>query len=191
MIPVALDLSRVRVALAGKGAALTRRLTALEAGGAVDPPVFAPVSDPEAAVAGAGWHRRLPVAADLERIDILFVAGLDAPAAQELAHLARQEGVLVHVEDRKDLCDLHLPSVLRRGDLVISVSTGGHAPGLARRLRQALARWIGPEWGSRLDELASRRRRWREQGLEMEEVARLTDRWIDRHGWLPEWPEEQ
>jgi precorrin-2 dehydrogenase/sirohydrochlorin ferrochelatase len=195
MIPVMLDLSRVRVALAGKGSAMMRRLTMLEEGGASNLPVYVaasddpPSDDPAASVAGR--HRRLPVAADLKHIDILFVAGLDAPMAEELARLARREGVLVHIEDRKDLCDLHFPSVLRRGDLMISVSTGGHAPGLARRLRQALGQWIGPEWGLRLDELASRRQRWRERGLGTADLTRLTDRWIDRHGWLQNLPKKR
>jgi len=64
------------------------------------------------------------------------------------------------------------------------VSSGGRSPGLAKRLRHHLEQLIGPEWQARLDEIATRRRAWREAGAGSLEIGRWTEQWIDREGWL-------
>ena len=94
-------------------------------------------------------------------------------------------GVLVNVEDRKAWCDFHLPAVIRRGDLVLTVSTNGRSPGLARRIRRRLEGLFGPEWGERVDHVAARRDEWRAAGATMGQVARLTDALVARNRWLP------
>ena len=87
------------------------------------------------------------------------MAGLDEGEARELARRAQAAGVLVNVEDRPSLCDFHVPAIVRRGDLVLTVSTGGRAPGLARLLREWLGRRFGPEWTGRLNDLGATRAR--------------------------------
>ena len=68
--------------------------------------------------------------------------------------------------------------------LVISVSTGGKSPGLARRLRRHLEGLFGPEWAGRLDEVGRQRRIWRAEGLELAEIGRRVDAYIEEKGWL-------
>jgi precorrin-2 dehydrogenase/sirohydrochlorin ferrochelatase len=75
--------------------------------------------------------------------------------------------------------------VLRRGDLTIAVSTGGGSPGLAARICRFLGGLFGPEWGGRLDQVAGLRRRWRKTGAPPSDIARQTEAWVDRQGWLP------
>ena len=134
MFPLALDVARLPVALAGNGPAAARRLAALDCAGATRVTVFSQTPD-EALGGAAGGRlvRRLPGAADLAEVRLLLVAGLDDDSAAALVALARAMGVLVNVEDRKAWCDFHLPAVIRRGDLVLTVSTNGRSPGLARR----------------------------------------------------------
>ena len=55
-------------------------------------------------------------------------------------------GILVNVADDPDHCNFIVPSTLRRGDLVIGVSTGGQSPALAASLRRELERALGPEY---------------------------------------------
>ena len=187
MFPLALDVARLPVALAGNGPAAARRLAALDAAGATRVTVFSQTpDDPLAEAAGGRLVTRLPTAADLARARLLLVAGLDDEHAAALAALARAMGVLVNVEDRKAWCDFHLPSVIRRGDLVLTVSTNGRSPGLARRIRRRLEALFGAEWGERVDQVAARRGEWRAAGADMGEVARLTDELVARNRWLPD-----
>ncbi len=74
---------------------------------------------------------------------------------------------------------------MRRGDLLLTVSTGGKSPGLAARIRRQLAQSFGPEWARRVDQLGTRRAVWRRERRPLAELAGLTDALIDRSGWLP------
>ncbi len=185
MYPISLDVTRARVALAGGGPAAVRRLAGLDAAGATRVTVFAAAPGPALAeAAGERLVRRLPGAADLIDVRLLLVAGLGEKVSSALAATARAMGVLVNVEDRAPWCDVHVPAVIRRGDLVLTVSTNGRSPGLARRLRRFLEALFGPEWGGRVDEVATRRAAWRSAGAEAATVARLTDAHVARRGWL-------
>ena len=81
----------------------------------------------------------------------------------QLAALARSERVLVNVEDRPALCDFHSVAEVRRGDLLLTVSTGGASPGLAARIRARLAAEFGPEWAERVALLRGHRAAWRQR----------------------------
>lgn len=120
----------------------------------------------------------------LQDLQLLFVAGLPDSQAKELATRARGFGVLVNVEDNPPLCDFHMPSIVRRGDLLITASTGGQVPGLARALHEFLAQQFGPEWTARLKELSLARAKWRSQGLSAREVSQQVRELIVRMGWL-------
>lgn len=184
MLPIMLDVSAGPVLLVGGGAAALRRLRLLEESGAKDIRVY--LGDGALpALRQAARHRvhtGLPDATTIRGALALFVAGSDAAA--ELAATARECGTLVNVEDVKALCDFYTPSVIRRGDLAISVSTHGVSPGLARRIRHRIEDMFGPEWAARLKEIGSLRQLWRAEGLDMAAVAEQTDDWIERSGWL-------
>jgi len=59
--------------------------------------------------------------------------------------------------DDPDHCSFTLPSVVRRGTLVVTVSTGGRSPAMARWLRERLESQIGPEYEVLLDLVADQR----------------------------------
>lgn len=185
MLPLALDMSRLSVAVVGRGEVVSKRLALVDQSGAVDVAVYAPGAGPELrAAAGDRWRDGLPDAAALIGARLVIVAGLVRAEAEAVASAARAAGALVNVEDVVELCDVHLPALVRRGDLTIAVSTGGKSPALARRLRRHLERAFGPEWGQRLEELAAVRRQWREQGLTPGEVSRRSDAYLDEKEWL-------
>lgn len=164
MLPLVLNPDLARIGLIGAGDALERRLSLLTSAG-VEP-------------------IRLSPGSALEGISVLFVAGLDPDASQEWARRARSAGILVNVEDVPELCDFHVPAIVRRGDLVISVSTKGRSPALARRLREWLEEEFGPEWKERLDELSAVRERLRANGVRGEALAKEVRDVIAEKGWL-------
>ena len=53
---------------------------------------------------------------------------------------------LVNVVDDTPRCNFIAPSILRKGDLTIAISTSGKAPALAVRLKERLQREIGPQY---------------------------------------------
>lgn len=166
MLPIVLSES-VRAGLVGEGNSLGRRAALLvEAGIKAEL-----LSEPEDA--------------ELARLKLLFIAGLPEAEAYDLAGRARALGVLVNVEDVPELCDFHVPAVVRRGQLVLTASTGGRAPGLARQVREWLEKQFGPEWQGRLDQIGEARESWRADGIPPTEVSRRTREWIGREGWLP------
>jgi precorrin-2 dehydrogenase/sirohydrochlorin ferrochelatase len=185
MFPILLDLSRVRVALVGNGAAALRRLRLLDQDGARNLVVYS--TDPLPALetaAGARLRRSLPSAAELAGVHIVFAVDLPDAVLAELSATAQVIGTLIHVEDKPALGTVHAPAQVRRGDLLLTVSTNGRSPGLARRLKRFLEELFGMEWQDRLDELAALRDGWREAGAAPAEVARWTEGWVDRHHWL-------
>ncbi|MDB5733439.1 MAG: cysG [Alphaproteobacteria bacterium] len=167
MLPLVLNPVSLKVGLSGQGELRDRRAALL---------------------ADAGVEVRLlpdPVPDDvLAALQLLFVAGMPEGEARELAARARRAGVLVNVEDVLPLCDFHVPAIVRRGDLLLTASTGGQVPGLARALRESLAEEYGPEWTVRLKELSLARARWRSQGLTPSEVSQHVRDMISAMGWL-------
>jgi precorrin-2 dehydrogenase / sirohydrochlorin ferrochelatase len=112
------------------------------------------------------------------------VAGLPAEETAEIVAHARAVGALVNAEDQPELCDFHVPAVVRRGDLLLTVSTGGKAAGLSQRIRAHLEALFGPAWTHHVRAVVEARARWRAEGRPKNEVARLTQAMVEREGWL-------
>jgi precorrin-2 dehydrogenase/sirohydrochlorin ferrochelatase len=186
-VPLALDLAILPVALTGSGPALIKRLTLLDSESVSGLTVYAPDPEPGVMTEAAGQRLvpRLPTEAEIAACRILFVAGLPFAQSAELAALARNHRVLVNVEDTLSLCDFHVPAILRRGDLAISISTGGGSPTLSRRLRSYLGDLFPPEWADRIKRIAIQREKMRRDGASMGEIAAETNALIDKESWLP------
>ena len=91
---------------------------------------------------------------------LLAIVGTgDRDLDHRIATDARERRVLVNTVDDIPFCDWSAPAILRRGDLTISVATGGIAPALAVRIRDRIAELVGPEHGQFLS-LLSRLRPW-------------------------------
>ena len=69
---------------------------------------------------------------------LVFAATDDPEVNRRVAAAARERGALVNVVDVPAECDFIVPSTLTRGDLTISVCSGGAAPALSRRIREGL-----------------------------------------------------
>jgi precorrin-2 dehydrogenase / sirohydrochlorin ferrochelatase len=189
MLPISVDLAKIRVLLVGGGAAARRRLALLDEAGAAALDVYALEPGPELAeLAGSRLHRRWPSPAAIARAQLVFVAGVPEPEASEICRVANAAGVLVNVEDDRRRSDFHSAAVIRRGDLTMAISTNGRSPGLAALMRQVLDRRIGPEWELRLGQLASLREAWRAAGADPAAVARHTREWVAGQGWLDPTP---
>jgi precorrin-2 dehydrogenase/sirohydrochlorin ferrochelatase len=174
--PIALDLSGRRAVVVGGGEVALRKARALADAGA-HVRVVAPTL-----VAGFTEDRRFEcVAARYERHHLegalVAVAATDDEAVnRRVAEDARAAGVLVNVVDRPELCDFIVPAQVRRGDLLIAISTSGAAPSLARRLRERLEKEFGPEYETYLTVLGEVREDLKKRNIPADLRRRIFER---------------
>jgi precorrin-2 dehydrogenase/sirohydrochlorin ferrochelatase len=122
--PMMVDLTGKRCLVVGGGAVAERKVALLVECGAEVEVVSPKATARLAALASSGRIRlrRRPVrAADLP-------------------------GAFLNVADDPAACSFLVPSVIRRGDLTVAISTGGGSPALAKKLRQRLELTVGPEY---------------------------------------------
>jgi precorrin-2 dehydrogenase / sirohydrochlorin ferrochelatase len=179
MLPVALNLKRIRVLLVGEGAAARRRLALLDEADPGEIEIYAPDPEPRLArAAGSRLRLRWPEAEDIARAQLVFLAVVPEPIATRFDRIASAAGVLLNIEDDRARSDFHSSSVLRRGDLTIAISTNGNSPGLAAALRRLLEAQFGPEWRGRLDRMAALRADWQKAGIDSATIACWTTAWL-------------
>ena len=124
------------------------------------------------------WKKKPYAPGDL-RGALLVVASTNSHKVhRRIFRDAQKLGVLCNIVDVPDLCDFYYPSVVRRGELQIAVSTAGASPSLAKLLRQRFEREFGPEYAAWLAHLRNRRKEIRamkiplgEKNRRLEEIA--------------------
>jgi precorrin-2 dehydrogenase/sirohydrochlorin ferrochelatase len=184
MLPIVVSVADRKVVIVGRGLAGQQRLEFVHGSGAQRISLFAIDQDGWACHAEAALHERYPDEDDFKGASIVFIAGLPFDESQRLAKMATNAGALVNVEDVPELCDFHVPALVRRGDLLLTISTGGTAPGLAQKLKAHLKEQFGPEWKGHIERVAEARQQWRSQGVPKAEISRLTAQLIDDEAWL-------
>jgi len=103
-------------------------------------------------------HQREYAAGDLAG-HFLAVAATSNPAVNRAVFAeAEAAGILVNAVDDPPFCDFYFPSVVRRGDLQIAISTAGASPALAQRLRKEIDALLPLDAGDWLTELGNLRR---------------------------------
>ena len=113
------------------------------------------------AMADAGeivLHQREYAQGDLAG-HFLVVAATNNPAVNRAVFAeAEVAGILINAVDDPPFCDFYFPSVVRRGDLQIAISTAGASPALAQRLRKEIDALLPLDTGEWLAELGNLRR---------------------------------
>jgi precorrin-2 dehydrogenase / sirohydrochlorin ferrochelatase len=124
--------------------------------------VIAPDARPRVAeLAAAGeieWLQREYAAGDLTG-QFLVVAATDRPSVNRAVFQeATEKDILCNAVDDPPFCDFYFPSVVRRGDLQIAISTAGASPALAQRLRKEINAQLPLDAGDWLADLGNLRR---------------------------------
>lgn len=180
--PIFLEIERLACLVVGAGSVGLRKVEALlECGGKVT--VVAPTAHERieqlAREGRISLHRRAYETSDLAGVRLVFAATGDEAVNRRIASEARERGVLVNVVDRPELCDFIVPSVVRRGQLALAVSTGGACPALARRLRVELERRFDPAYAGYVDVVGRLRNEIISRVSEQRRAARLIERLVD------------
>jgi precorrin-2 dehydrogenase/sirohydrochlorin ferrochelatase len=104
------------------------------------------------------WERREFAAGDTAGA-FLVVAGTATAAVNRAVYAeASAAGILCNAVDDPPFCDYYFPSVVRRGELQIAISTAGESPALAQRLRKEIGAQLPLDTGEWLTELGRLRR---------------------------------
>jgi precorrin-2 dehydrogenase/sirohydrochlorin ferrochelatase len=110
----------------------------------------------------------------------MVIAATDDKALNhQVSVCARKQRVLVNAVDQPPDCDFIVPSILKRGDLQIAISTSGKSPALARRIRKGLEKEFGEEYGAFLAMMGRLRKEILSLGLPQEENSRLFQKIVD------------
>lgn len=152
--PILIKLEGKRCLVAGGGEVAYRKVEALLKCGARVTVVSPQLGPGLMQAAQARQIKVLPRAFQPDDLDgvVLAIAATDDPQVNaQVSREAQRRGLLVNVVDDPAACNFIVPSVLRRGDLVIAVSTSGRSPALARNIRQKLEQQFPPEYGAFLD----------------------------------------
>jgi precorrin-2 dehydrogenase/sirohydrochlorin ferrochelatase len=168
MLPLMLDVDRLPIALAGRGEAYDKRLTLLTEAGAGALDLYPLPQEGE----GEESPSLLPhLSAGTYRI--VYIAGLGEDEARPYYTAAKAGGAFVNVEDVKPLCDFHVPSLMRRGPVMITVSSDGQAAGLSKAITQHLGQAVFPDpWAQHFTDLVALRARMKAEGASFSEVAK-------------------
>lgn len=155
--PIAVDLGGKKCLIVGGGeVALRKARSLIDAGARVT--VIAPQVDPRlAAMEGVEVIEREYRQGDAAGCALVFAATDDRPVNSLVAEDANRDGALVNVVDDPDLCSFIAPAVVRRGDLLIAVTTSGKSPALSHRIRMEIEERYGPEYAAFVDLLGGLR----------------------------------
>ena len=75
---------------------------------------------------------------DLEGFDFVITATGSRAQDEAVVASCKAKGIPVNAADDREECDFFLPGIIKRGDLVVSVSTSGKSPAYSRYLREQI-----------------------------------------------------
>jgi len=113
------------------------------------------------------WRPREYVPGDVDGFVLAMVATDDAAVNAAVAAECRERGVLINCADDPAHCSFILPSVLKRGSLTVTVSTGGASPTMARLVREELETLLPSDVAALTDVMAEVRRTLRDEGISL------------------------
>lgn len=162
LFPVFLRLAGRICLVVGAGRIGEGKISGLLAGGAT-----VRVVAPRATDTVVGWARegRITLAqrpfepGDLDGVFLAVVSTASRELNGRIFRLAERRNILCNVVDDPPHCHFYYPSVVKRGDLQIAISTNGQSPALAQRLRRELERQFGPVYARWVEHLGRTRRR--------------------------------
>ena len=161
LFPMFLKLTARPCVVVGAGAIAEGKIEALlqsEAHVTVIAPEGLPRVEAWAEAGEIRWKRRVYRAGDTDGA-FLVIAGPNTPAVNRAVFAeANAANILCNAVDDPPFCDFFFPSIVRRGELTIAISTAGESPALAQRLRKEINAQLPLDTGEWIQELGRLRR---------------------------------
>ena len=180
--PIHLDVKNRNCLVVGGGAVGNRKVNTLLMCGArvtvvsLDP---TPQLKKLAAERSIILRERAYRSADLKRMFLVIGATDNEKLNRQISKDAEQIGILCNITDRPEACNFILPSIVQRGDLVITISTSGQSPALAKHIRRKMEAQFGGEYVDFLLLMGAIRKKLLSQTHEPEAHKALFNQLID------------
>lgn len=160
--PVNLDINKKRCVVVGGGSVGTRKVrTLMECGAEVS--VVSPVASDRlrqlAEESKIVLHLRRYSSSDLDGAFLVIGATDDEELNSRISKDAEKLGMLCNIADRPEVCNFILPSIIKKGDLVLAISTSGQSPAFAKKLRKKLEKEFGDEYAIFLELMGAVRKK--------------------------------
>jgi uroporphyrin-III C-methyltransferase/precorrin-2 dehydrogenase/sirohydrochlorin ferrochelatase len=143
--PVFFDLAGQKVLIVGGGEVALRKISLLERTGAsisVVAPKVAPGIVERAAAGKLEINVREFAPGDLDGVRLVIVATSRRVVNRWIANLSEARNIPVNVVDDREASRFIVPAIIDRDPVLVTISTGGASPVLARRLREQLERLV-------------------------------------------------
>jgi precorrin-2 dehydrogenase/sirohydrochlorin ferrochelatase len=180
--PAYLDIRNRNCLVVGGGAVGTRKVQMLLKCGASVTVVSPVVSEPLKTLANRRTitlHQRSYRFSDLAGVFLVIGATDDAQLNRQISQDANRLDLLCNIADQPRDCNFILPSIVNRGDLIISVSTSGNSPALAKKLRKSLEDQFGDEYAVMLQLMGAIRKKLLNRSHEPEAHKKLFEQLIN------------
>ncbi|OGL43070.1 MAG: hypothetical protein A2W05_07565 [Candidatus Schekmanbacteria bacterium RBG_16_38_10] len=117
---------------------------------------------------------------DLKEAFLVVAATDNSRINHKIFQEANKRKILINVVDSPELCDFIMPSLIRRGNLLITISTGGKAPALSKKLRIMLEEIIGKEYEEILYKLSDLRNKLKAKVLSQKKRKEILEKVISQ-----------
>ena len=159
--PALLNLEGRKCLVVGGGHVAGRKASTLLESGALVTVVSPEISGVTGELVDAGKIEWIQAPFNPNHMDgaaIVIASTSDEEVNRMVSREAVRRNIPVNVVDVPELCTFIVPSVIRRGSLVIAVSTSGKSPATSKKIRKKLEKEFGDEWGVFLDIMGQARK---------------------------------
>jgi precorrin-2 dehydrogenase / sirohydrochlorin ferrochelatase len=167
--PVNLILTGQECLVVGGGSVAARKVAGLLACDA-DVRVIAKHVGPELRALDVPFEERPYQRGDVAGFRLVIAATNDSTVNRAVYEDAQLAGIWINSADDPTACTFTLPSVVRRGPIMVTISTGGYSPALSTWLRSHVEQELGPEYEILVDLLAEARNDMKAAGRSTEEA---------------------
>lgn len=180
--PLFVDLKGKKCVVIGGGKVATRKIESLLGFGArivvVSPGITERIQDLK-------WQDRVIVLKkryseeDLEGAFMAIAATSDRRVNEKIYEDAVRSGIFVNVIDSPEKCTFVFPSLVKRNDLVVGITTSGGYPALSKAVRKKIEEILPESYGRILEILRECRNRAEVQITDPDTRKQLLDRLLD------------
>jgi precorrin-2 dehydrogenase / sirohydrochlorin ferrochelatase len=180
--PVLLDLSGKKVVVIGGGKVAQRKIETLLSYGAVIHIISKDLTSELKYLLEKGEIKLLGDQFNetfIKDAFLLIIATSDKALNRKISSFAREKNILVNAVDQPEECSFIVPSIIKRGDLIVAISTSGKSPALAKKIKETLEGQFGDEYRSFLNLMGKIRKELVSSGMPEEDRNKIFHNLVD------------